>query len=92
MVSVVTAAWFPIAAAPALPGDVSTEVRFVLEDRHSNAPDLHECCEQVNRLLVTAMDGCYPHTDDDVEVRQVFHTLRSIATEHVNEHTTQCFA
>jgi hypothetical protein len=59
---------------------------FVLGDRHYNTPDLHEFCEQADRLLVTTEYGCYPHIDDGVEVRRVFHKLRSIAMENFNEH------
>jgi hypothetical protein len=73
---VVAAVWFPIAAvltpatiavsppAPALLREVPADVRFVLGDRHYNTPDLHEICEQVDRLLVTTRYGRYPHTDD----------------------------
>jgi hypothetical protein len=98
VVSVVAGVWFPIAAiltpaniadsepAPALLSEVPAEVRFVLGDRHYNTPDLHECCEQAGRLLVTTKYGRYPHTDDGVEVRRVFHKLRSVAMENFNEH------
>jgi Transposase DDE domain len=98
VVSVVAAVWFPIAAmltpaniadsepAPALLCEVPAEVRFVLGDRHYNTPDLHENCEQADRLLVTTRYGRYPHTDDGVEVRRVFHKMRSIAMENFNEH------
>ncbi len=98
VVSVVAAVWFPIAAvltpanvadsepAPALLREVPVEVRFVLGDRHYNTPDLHENCDQADRLLVTTQYGRYPHTDDGVEVRRSFHKLRSIAMENFNEH------
>jgi hypothetical protein len=97
VVSVVAGVWFPIAAiltpaniadsepAPALPSRVPAEVRFVLGDRHYNTPDLHECCEQADRLKVPTKYGRYPHTDDGVEVRRVFHKLRSVAMENFNE-------
>lgn len=97
MVSVVAAVWFPIAAlltpanvaasrpAPALLREVPTEVRFVLGDRHYNTPDLHAFCTQVDRLLVTTRYGRYPHIDEGVEVRRVFHRLRSRAMENFNE-------
>src|SRR5260221_12323690 len=62
------------------------KVRFVLGDRHYNTPELHENCEQADRLLVTTQYGRYPHTDDGVEVRRIFHKLRSIAMENFNEH------
>jgi hypothetical protein len=98
VVSVVAAVWFPIAAvltpanvadsepAPALLREVPADVRFVLGDLHYNTPDLHENCDQTDRLLVTTKYGSYPHTDDGVEVRRLFHKLRSIAMENFNEH------
>src|SRR5712692_4236591 len=98
IVSVVAAVWFPVAAvltpanvadsepAPALLREVPAEVRFVLGDRHYNTPELRETCEQADRLLVATHYGRYPHTDDGVEVRRIFHKLRSIAMENFNEH------
>jgi hypothetical protein len=98
VVSVVAAVWFPIAVvltpanvadsepAPALLREVPAAVRFVLGDRHYNTPDLHELCERDGRVLVTTKYGRYPHTDDGVEVRRVFHQLRSLAIENFNEH------
>jgi DDE family transposase len=71
--------------APALLSDVPAEVRFVLGDRHYITPELHENCEQADRVLVTNKYGRYPHTDDGVEVRRVFHKLGSIAMENFNE-------
>ena len=98
VVSVVAAVWFPIAAvltpanvadsdpAPDLLREVPAEVRFILGDRHYNTPELHELCERDDRLLVTTKYGRYPHTDAGVEVRRIFHKLRSIAMENFNEH------
>jgi hypothetical protein len=98
VVSVVAGVWFPIAAvltpanvadsdpAPELLREVPAEVRFILGDRHYNTPGLHELCAQDDRLLVTTQYGRYPHTDDGVEVRRIFHKLRSIAMENFNEH------
>ncbi len=98
MVSVVAAVWFPIAAvltpaniadsepAPALLREVPAHVRFVLGDRHYNTPELHAHCHQAGQLLVTTKYGGYPHADDGVEVRRVFHKLRSSAIENFNEH------
>jgi hypothetical protein len=71
--------------APALLAEVPAE-GFVLGDRHYNTLELHECCEQANRLLVTTKYERYPHTDDGVEVRRVFHQLRSHSIENLNEH------
>ena len=98
VVSVVAAVWFPIAAvltpanvvdsdpAPELLREVPAEVRFILGDRHYNTPELRQVCEQDDRLLVTTQYGRYPHTDDGVEVRRIFHKLRSVAMENFNEH------
>ncbi len=98
VVSVVAAVWFPLAAvltpanvadsdpAPLLLQEVPAKVRFVLGDRHYNTPELHELCERDDRLLVTTKYGRYPHTDEGVEVRRIFHKLRSIAMENFNEH------
>ena len=72
--------------APELLREVPAEVRFILGDRHDNTPELHEICAQDDRLLVTTKYGRYPHTDDGVEVRRIFHKLRSIAMENFNEH------
>src|SRR6266567_3680283 len=97
VVSVVAAVWFPIAAvltpanvadsepAPDLLREVPAEVRFILGDRHYNTPDLHQTCAQADRLLVTTQYGRYPHPDDGVEVRRLFHKLRSTAMENINE-------
>jgi len=72
--------------APDLLRKVPAEVRFVLGDLHYDTPDLCEQCEQADRLLVSTHYGRYPHTDEGVEVRRVFHKLRSIAMENFNEH------
>jgi hypothetical protein len=98
VVSVVAGLWFPLAAmltpanvadsetAPHLLREVPAEVRFVLGDRHYNTADLREDCESQDRLLVATHYGKYPHTDDGVEVRRIFHKLRSTAIENFNEH------
>jgi len=98
VVSVVAAVWFPIAAvltpanvadsepAPLLLREVPAEVRFVLGDRLYNTPDLHALCQRDDRVLVATKYGRYPHTDDGVEVRRVFHKLRSLAIENFNAH------
>jgi hypothetical protein len=98
VVSVVAAVWIPLAAdltpantadneaAPALIQELPPELRFLLGDRHYNAPNVREECEQRDYLLVTSQYGRYPHTDPGVEVRRVFHKLRSLAIENFNEH------
>lgn len=47
---------------------------------------MREVCEQTGRCLVTTQYGPYPHTDPGVEIRRIFHKLRSLAIENFNEH------
>jgi hypothetical protein len=102
---VVTAAavWIPLAAAvtpanvadneAALPllEDVPEAVRYVLGDRHYNTPDVRDACVRAGRILVASRHGAYPHRDAGVEVRRVFHKLRSVAIENFNEHFKAIF-
>jgi hypothetical protein len=67
------------------------EARFVLGDTHYNAPNVQEACAQGERFLVASRGGPYPHTDDGVEVRRIFHKLRSVANENFNEHFKAIF-
>ena len=97
LVSTVASVWIPLAAeltpanvadneqAPSLLADLPDEVRFVLGDRHYNAPNVRQVCEQDGRILVVSQYGAYPHTDAGVEVRRVFHKLRSANLETFNE-------
>jgi hypothetical protein len=96
--------WIPLAArltpantadnevAPHLIEELPDEARFVLGDIHYNAPNVREACESTEeRFLVTTKRGAYPHTDAGVEVRRVFHKLRSMANENFNEHFKAIF-
>jgi hypothetical protein len=94
----VAAVWIPLSAeltsanladneiAPALIYELPSEAHYILGDLHYNAPNVREVCEQTNRLLVTTHYGPYPHMDAGVEVRRIFHKLRSLAIENFNEH------
>jgi hypothetical protein len=98
LVATVGGVWLPLAAAltpanvsdaepaSALLAEVPAEVRFVLGDRHYNTPELRQRCQDAGRILVASQYGRYPHTDAGVEVRRVFHKLRSLAVENFNEH------
>jgi len=98
VISVVAAVWIPLAAdltsakvadneaAPALIGEVPPEMRYLLGDLHYNAPNVQDVCTQQGRILVTTQYGPYPHTDQGVDVRRIFHKLRSLAIENFNEH------
>ena len=95
---VVASVWIPLSAeltpaneadnevAPALIYELPHDARFVLGDLHYNAPNVREVCQRTNRLLVSTEHGGYPHTDVGVEVRRIFHKLRSVAIENFNEH------
>src|SRR5581483_8323014 len=97
LVVAVAAVWIPLAArltpanradneeAFALLDELPAEVRFLLGDSHYNDPDLRARAEAEGRALVTTRRGRYPHTDGGVEVRRVFHSLRSHAIENFNE-------
>jgi hypothetical protein len=97
LVTTVAAVWIPLAAeltpanaadnetAPRLLKVLPPTVRFVLGDTNYQDPALHQECASADRLLVATRRGRYPHTDDGVEVRRVFHKLRSLAIENFNE-------
>jgi plasmid stabilization system protein ParE len=77
--------------APHLIEELPDEARFVLGDIHYDASNVREACESTERFLVTTKRGAYPHADDGVEVRRVFHKLRSLANENFNEHFKSIF-
>jgi hypothetical protein len=77
--------------APYLIEQLPDEARFVLGDIHYNAPNVREACQSTQRFLVASKRGAYPHTDDGVEVRRIFHKLRSMANENFNEHFKAIF-
>lgn len=96
VVTTVAAVWLPLAAelTPANTADnelafalldaLEGELRFLLGDSAYNDPELQEECEARKIILVATARGAYPHTDDGVEVRRIFHQLRSHAIENFN--------
>jgi len=90
LVCTVASVWIPLAAyltpaneddgkvAPKLLVTLPDEVRFILGDRHYNVDSVHKMCVYPWRILK------YPHTDDGVEVRRIFHELRHRAIENFN--------
>jgi hypothetical protein len=70
----------PLLLLAPLPG----EVRYVLGDTHYNDPELRHQCHQRGGELVATRRGPHPHRDAGVEVRMVFHKLRSQAIELFN--------
>ncbi len=99
----VAGVWIPLSArltpantadnevAPHLIEELPGEARFVLGDTHYNAPNVQEACERAERFLVAPRGGPHPHTDEGVEVRRIFHRLRSMANENFNEHFKAIF-
>jgi hypothetical protein len=95
--------WIPLSArlspadvadnqiAPLLIEELPEEARFVLGDTHYNAENVRDKCERTERFLVTSKRGADPHTDSGVEVRRIFHKLRSLANENFNEHFKSIF-
>lgn len=96
LVTTVAAAWIPLAArltsanradneeAVALLEELPADVHAILGDTSYNDPELRRLCESQKMLLITTKRGKYPHTDDGVEVRRIFHQLRSHAIENFN--------
>jgi Transposase DDE domain len=92
----VGALWIPLAAeltvanrgdnaeAPLLLEQLPAEVRYVLGDTHYNTPELGQECAQRGWELVATRRGPSPHRDGGVEVRKIFHKLRSQAIEPFN--------
>ena len=92
----VGAVWIPLAAeltvanrgdnegAPSLLMQLPGEVRYVLGDTHYNDPELRQQCHRRGCELVATRRGPYPHRDGGVEVRKIFHKLRSQAIEPFN--------
>lgn len=93
----VASVWIPLAAkltaantadnevAPELLSQVPGEVRFALGDHAYNAPNVRLACERRGCFLIASGQAPYPHTDPGVEVRRLFHMLRSKAIENFNE-------
>jgi hypothetical protein len=64
--------------------DLTTTLRYLLGDRSYNDPDLREVCDAVAISLITSRRGPHPHRDGGVDVRRVFHALRSKSIENWN--------
>ncbi len=96
LVVTVAAVWIPLAAdlTPANAADnevarrllpeLPPPLRFLLGDTSYDDGALHAHCAATGRWLITAKRGTYPHHDAGVEVRRLFHQLRSHAIENFN--------
>jgi hypothetical protein len=88
--------WLPLAAvltpanvadnamAPTLLTGLPVGVGVLLGDRHYRDPAPGDQLAAEGRVLITTKRGRYPHTDDGVEVRRIFHQLRSHSIENFN--------
>ncbi|MDP8922345.1 MAG: hypothetical protein M3O34_05645 [Chloroflexota bacterium] len=68
--------------APRLLDEPPFEAGVVLGGTHSNDPAVRDHGAGTSRLLVATRRGRYPRPDAGVEVRRLFHQLRSRAIEH----------
>jgi hypothetical protein len=96
LAAAVCSMWIPLAAeltrantydgdiAPLLLRELPAEVRFLLGDSHYRDATLQAACDTRDCLLVTPHSGRYPHDDPGVEVRRLFHKLRSKTIEPFN--------
>jgi len=96
LVTTVAGVWIPLAAqltpanvadneeAPLLLAELPWMLHFLLGDTSYQDPELHAACALRGWTLVATQRGRYPHTDDGVEVRRIFHKLRSTAIENLN--------
>lgn len=95
----VAAVWLPLAAiltaanradnaeALTLVAELPAVVRFLLGDPAYIEPALRDCCATADCTPIASKRGAYPHRDGGVEVRRIFHQLRS----HVIENFTGQF-
>jgi Transposase DDE domain len=102
LITVVAQVWIPLAAelTPANADDsaeaaklmvmgkcdLPADMRYVLGDQHYNTPLLRAVCTLRGWWLVATHRGKRLKTDMGVEVRRIFHKLRSVAMENFNEH------
>jgi hypothetical protein len=101
--ALVASVWIPLAAAltPANVADneeavrllrqLREELRSLLGGVHYNDPALRDRWQTGERVLITTRRGAYPYRDAGVEVRCVFHQLRSHAIENINEQVKAIF-
>ena len=97
LVITVAAVWLPLAAelTPANTADVERArsllavipamIRFLVGDSAYQDAALTAQLAEADRVLVTSKRGGYPHRDAGVEVRRMFHQLRSKSIENYNE-------
>jgi DDE family transposase len=82
---VTTASGHDATVAPALLEEVPLDTRFVLGDTHFQMADLHDHCDLHGRTLIAPHWTPAPEPDPGKPVRAVFHALRHVAAENLNE-------
>jgi DDE family transposase len=103
LASVVADCFIPLAAAltrasvhdatiaPALLAEVPHDTQYVLGDTHYQTPDLHDRCAQQGRTLIATHWAPTPPDDPGKPVRAVFHAVRHVAAENLNELVKDAF-
>ena len=103
LASVVAECFIPLAAvltrasvhdatvAPALLAEVPLDTRYVLGDTHYQSPDLHDLCDLHGRTLIASRWTPAPSDDPGKPVRAVFHAVRHVAAENLNELVKDAF-
>ena len=74
-----------VTVAPNLLDELPLTTRYVLGDTHYQMADLHDHCELHARTLIATHWTPTPATDPGKGVRAVFHALRHVAAENLNE-------
>jgi hypothetical protein len=64
--------------------ELTTTLRYLLGDLSYNDPELRDACDDVAITLIRSRRGAHPHHDGGVEVRRLFHALRSKSIENWN--------
>ncbi len=77
--------------APALLDELPPDTRFVLGDTAYQTADLHDHCDLHGRTLLASRRTSAPADDPGKPVRAVFHALRHVAAENLNELVKDCF-
>jgi hypothetical protein len=97
LIATVGSVWIPLAAeltsaneadnerALALLDHLGVQVRYLLGDTHYNDPEVRLKCEEAGRVLIAPRRGTKKRSDEGVEVRKIFHQLRSHSIENFNE-------
>jgi hypothetical protein len=82
---VTTASIHDATVAPDLLDELPLETRYVLGDTHYQIADLHDHCDLHARTLIATHWTAVPDPDPGKPVRAVFHALRHVAAENLNE-------